>query len=415
MREMRAIVITRFGEPEVLREERLPIPEATPGTVVVRVRAFGLNHAEAYFRKGVWGEVAKVSGIECVGEVHDPGSSKLRSRERVFALMGGMGRTIDGSYAEYVRVPESNVVPFESSMEWTDLAAIPESYATAWTFLRHNLETASGQTIVIRGGTSALGQAAINIARDLDARVLATTRSRDKTRILEELGAEPLIESADLSREVRRRVPAGVDGVIDIIGTSTLLDSLKMARYRGRVAMAGFLGGGAHSRSIPCRSCRVAGTSASSTALSGGSRGGIVLPRALHAAETTSRSPSHRAEDPRSPRLHACTRAWHPHPARAHQPVRALQAEHRLDGAAAPHPALPARSRRRRTGRVGPRARAAARLQSSLECRQVWPRGNAHHGRAQGPRRPGRAGRAQPGRVHSSRDGASIVRALRAR
>ncbi len=246
MREMRAIVITRFGEPEVLREERLPIPEATPGTVVVRVRAFGLNHAEAYFRKGVWGEVAKVSGIECVGEVHDPGSSKLRSRERVFALMGGMGRTIDGSYAEYVRVPESNVVPFESSMEWTDLAAIPESYATAWTFLRHNLETASGQTIVIRGGTSALGQAAINIARDLDARVLATTRSRDKTRILEELGAEPLIESADLSREVRRRVPPGVDGVIDIIGTSTLLDSLKMARYRGRVAMAGFLGGGAH-------------------------------------------------------------------------------------------------------------------------------------------------------------------------
>jgi len=150
--------------------------------------------------------------------------------------------------------------------DWTDLAAIPESYATAWTFLRHNLETASGQTIVIRGGTSALGQAAINIARDLDARVLATTRSRDKTRILEELGAEPLIESADLSREVRRRVPAGVDGVIDIIGTSTLLDSLKMARYRGRVAMAGFLGGGAHSRSIPCRSCRVACTSASSPA-----------------------------------------------------------------------------------------------------------------------------------------------------
>ena len=150
--------------------------------------------------------------------------------------------------------------------DWTDLAAIPESYATAWTFLRHNLETASGQTIVIRGGTSALGQAAINIARDLDARVLATTRSRDKTRILEELGAEPLIESADLSREVRRRVPPGVDGVIDIIGTSTLLDSLKMARYRGRVAMAGFLGGGAHSRSIPCRSCRVACTSASSPA-----------------------------------------------------------------------------------------------------------------------------------------------------
>ena len=245
MGDMRAIVIARYGEPEVLREERLPIPEVTPGTVIVRVRAFGLNHAEAYFRRGIWGNVARVSGIECAGEVHDPGSSGLRKGARIFALMGGMGRTINGSYAEYLRVPQANVVAFDSALEWTDLAAIPESYATAWTFLRHNLEAATRHTIVVRGGTSALGQAAINIARDLDVRVLATTRSRNKVRILEELGAEPLIESAELSAEVRRRIPSGVDGVIDIIGSSTLLDSLKMARYRGRVAMAGFLGGGA--------------------------------------------------------------------------------------------------------------------------------------------------------------------------
>jgi NADPH2:quinone reductase len=245
MKDMRAIVITKYGEPEVLRQERLPIPEATQGSVIVRVRAFGLNHAEAYFRKGAWGEVARVSGIECVGEVYNPGSSNLHQGQRVFALMGGMGRTINGSYAEYVKAPETNVVPFESSLDWTDLAAIPESYATAWTFLRHNLEATSGQVIVVRGGTSALGQAAINIARDLDVKVFATTRSREKARILEALGAEPLIESAELSAAVRRRVPPGVDGVLDIIGTSTLLDSLKMVRYRGRVAMAGFLGGGA--------------------------------------------------------------------------------------------------------------------------------------------------------------------------
>ena len=172
-----------------LRETQLPIPEATPGTLVVRVRAFGLNHAEAYFRKGAWGDVPKVTGIECAGEVHDPGSTALGKGQRVFALMGGMGRTIDGSYAEYVRVPVANVVPFESTSEWTELAAIPESYATAWTFLRHNLEAISGQVIVVRGGTSALGQATINIARGLDVRVLATTRSRDKAHILERLGA----------------------------------------------------------------------------------------------------------------------------------------------------------------------------------------------------------------------------------
>jgi NADPH:quinone reductase len=244
MNEMRAIVITEYGEPEVLREQLLPIPAATRDTVVVRVRAFGLNHAEAYFRKGAWGDVAKVTGIECAGEVHDPGSSALRRGQRVFALMGGMGRTIDGSYAEYVRAPAANVVPFESTGDWPSLAAIPESYATAWTFLRHNLEVASGQTIVVRGGTSALGQATINIARALEIRVLATTRSREKASILERLGAEPLIEGADLSAAVRKRIPAGVDGVVDIVGTSTILDSFKMVRYRGRVAMAGFLGGG---------------------------------------------------------------------------------------------------------------------------------------------------------------------------
>jgi NADPH:quinone reductase-like Zn-dependent oxidoreductase len=243
MKTMKAIVITRYGDRDVLRIEERPIPEATDGTVVVRVRAFGLNHAEAYFRKGVWGDVAKVTGIECVGEVQDPGRSALARGQQVFALMGGMGRTIDGSYAEYARVPASNVVPVRSTLDWTDLAAIPESYATAWTFLNHHLEVKPGQILVVRGGTSALGQAAINVARDLEVRVFATSRSREKARIVEALGAEPLLECTELSSEIRRRVPSGVDAVLEIVGTSTLLDSFRMVRYRGRVALGGFLGG----------------------------------------------------------------------------------------------------------------------------------------------------------------------------
>lgn len=240
MKTMRAIVISKYGEPEVLREERLPMPTATDDSVVVRVHAFGLNHAEAYFRKGVWGDVAKVTGIECAGEIAEPGASGLRPGQRVFALMGGMGRSIDGSYAEFVRVPTANVVPIESTLAWTHLAAIPESYATAWTFLHHNLEVKAGQTILVRGGTSALGQACIRLARAVDVRVFATTRNVERAPLLERLGAMPLVDRADLSSEVRR-----LDGVIDIVGTSTLLDSLKMVRYRGKVAMAGFLGGGA--------------------------------------------------------------------------------------------------------------------------------------------------------------------------
>jgi NADPH:quinone reductase len=241
---MKAILITRYGEPEVLELKSVPVPEVGSGSAVVRVRAFGLNHAEAYFRRGAWGEVAKISGIECVGEVHDPGATRLEVGQRVFALMGGMGRTIDGSYAEYVRVPENHVIPIQSRLDWVPLAALPESYATAWTLLRHNLDVRAGQTLLVRGGSSALGQAAINLARLEGLKVLATTRSTDKFPLLAALGAEPLLDVPNLSAQVRERAAPGIDAVLEIVGNRTLLDSLKTPRYGGRVAMAGFLGGG---------------------------------------------------------------------------------------------------------------------------------------------------------------------------
>src|SRR5262249_18554139 len=161
-----AIVISQYGEPDVLRLEDRPAPAAAPENVLVRVRAFGLNHAEVYFRRGLWGEVARISGIERAGEGEGPGARGLRRCQRGVALMGGMGRSIGGSYAELVRVPATNVVPVTTGLDWAQLAAIPESYATAWTFLHHGLEARAGQTIVVRGGTSALGRAAIDLARD---------------------------------------------------------------------------------------------------------------------------------------------------------------------------------------------------------------------------------------------------------
>jgi NADPH:quinone reductase-like Zn-dependent oxidoreductase len=239
---MKAMVISKYGGPEVLQPRTVPLPAVTPGHVVVRVRAFGLNHAEAYFRKGAWGEVAKISGIECVGEVEDPGDTSLSVGQHVFALMGGMGRTIDGSYAEYTRVPAAHVIPIQSSLDWSSLAALPESYATAWVFFRHNLKLAAGQTLLVRGGTSALGQAAINLARLESVRVLATTRSREKFPLLEALGAEPLVDTPELSKTLAGKIE--VDAVLEIVGNRTLLDSLRVPRYGGRVAMAGFLGGG---------------------------------------------------------------------------------------------------------------------------------------------------------------------------
>jgi NADPH:quinone reductase-like Zn-dependent oxidoreductase len=153
-----------------------------------------------------------------------------------------MGRSINGSYAEYTRVPATNVVRIASELPWEKLAVIPESYATAWTCLHRNLELAEGQTLVIRGATSALGQAALNIAAHAGAQVIATTRSRERFPKLEALGAQRVeIESPDLSDRIRER--KWIDAVLNLVGNSTLLDSLALVRRGGRVCQAGFLGG----------------------------------------------------------------------------------------------------------------------------------------------------------------------------
>jgi len=171
---MRAIVIKRYGGPEVLAIEERPEPAAEPGHVVVEVKAFGLNHAEIYFRKGAWGDVAEISGIECVGRVKADPDHRFKPGQTVLALVGGMGRSINGSYAELVTVPSSNVVAVDSDLPWEDLAAIPESYATAWTSLIGILALAKDQVVAIRGATSALGQAAVNIAAGTHLSVFAS-------------------------------------------------------------------------------------------------------------------------------------------------------------------------------------------------------------------------------------------------
>jgi NADPH:quinone reductase-like Zn-dependent oxidoreductase len=242
---MKAIIITRYGGPEVLEIQQRPDPKPTPGQVIIEVRAFGLNHAEVYFRRGIWGDVAEITGIECVGVVKADPEGRFRKGESVLAVVGGMGRNLNGSYAELVSVPTSNVAAVTSDLKWEDLAAIPESYATAWTALFGILKVESGQTVIIRGATSALGQAAVNLASHAGVRVVATTRNANRAAMLERLGASDiLIEATDLSRGVRKRYHQGVDAVLDIVGNTTVLDSLTMLRRGGGACVVGFLGGG---------------------------------------------------------------------------------------------------------------------------------------------------------------------------
>src|SRR5271157_2761078 len=239
---MRAIVIQKFGNPENLVIKELPDPDPKPGHVVIQVKAFGINHAEMHMRRGEWAEAAEVSGIECVGLVKSCPGGEFPVGIKVAALMGGMGRTINGSYAEYTRPPASNVAHIESDLSWAELAALPETFATAWTCLFRNLEIQQGQTLVIRGATSSFGQAAVKLAVNAGLKVIATTRSRERFAMLEKLGVQRAeLEAPDLSKRIAEA--GNIDAVLDLVGNSTILDSLDMLRRGGRACLAGWLGG----------------------------------------------------------------------------------------------------------------------------------------------------------------------------
>lgn len=241
---MRAIIISHHGGPEVLRITNRPDPKPDHDQVLVEVKAFGLNHAECYFRSGAWGDSAEITGIECAGIVREDPAGHFEPGARVIAMVGGLGRALNGSYAELVAVPRSNVAAITTELPWAELAALPESYATAWAAVMGILSVREGQILLVRGATSALGQAAVNIARHAGAHVIGTTRKPERAKLLHELGAdEALIESTNLSGPLREAHRNGIDAVLDIVGNTTVLDSLAALKRGGSACQIGFLDG----------------------------------------------------------------------------------------------------------------------------------------------------------------------------
>jgi NADPH:quinone reductase len=239
---MRAIILKGFGGLDSLVYAEIPKPLPKDGEVVIQVKGFGINHAEIHMRRGEWAEAAEVSGIECVGIVDSCPGGEFPVGAKVAALMGGLGRTINGSYAEYTRVRAANVTIVKSDLPWSQLAALPETYATSWTCLFRNLKLTAGQTLVIRGATSALGQAALKMAVAIGANVIATARSQERFPMLEQLGAVRVeLERPDLAAHIAESKQ--IDAVLDLVGNSTILDSLDMLRRDGTACLAGWLGG----------------------------------------------------------------------------------------------------------------------------------------------------------------------------
>ncbi|MEU0092431.1 zinc-binding dehydrogenase [Kribbella sp. NPDC006257] len=245
---MRAVVVARPGGLDALEIKEIPVPERKPGWVRIRVKAFGVNESEVTTRKGeADADVTypRVPGIEGVGVVDQADvDSGLWPGQQVATMMGGMGRSYDGSYAQYLTVPSEQVIPLDTSLPWDVVGALPEMLQTAYGSLTISLGLQVGQTLLIRGGTSTVGLSAATIAKDLGATVLSTTRSRERAGELTAVGVDhPLVDDGTLADQVRELVPDGVDAALELVGCSVLADTLRAVRRHGTVCFTGALAG----------------------------------------------------------------------------------------------------------------------------------------------------------------------------
>ena len=246
--------------------------------ILVKIKAFGINRAEIFTRQGDSPSVKlpRVIGIECVGIVEEPSNSDFKKGDKVFSMMNGMGREFDGSYAEYILIPKNQVYrlpneksffknidniklknkeqlkeKFSKNLEiteenifWSEIAAYPELYYTVYGSLFKSLKLKEGETLLVRGGTGSVALAAIQLAKAINVRVIATSRSASKEQFLKGKGAdEVIVGNENFDENLKKLFPDGVDKVLELIGRPTLKSSLKSVKQGGIVCMTGCLGG----------------------------------------------------------------------------------------------------------------------------------------------------------------------------
>ena len=239
---MKAVVLTKPTKAEDIVLSEVEVPMVKPGWVLVKIRALGLNHSEQILREfeieNDYINKPIIPGIECVGEIADPSDSGLKIGQKVVALMGGMGRSFNGSYAEYTLLPIHHVFPVESNLTWTEMGAIPETYFTAWGSLFQCLRLNPDDKLLIRGTTCALGYAAIQLAKALGCTVVGTTHKEEKLSLLKEAGCdECILDDGTINGKV-----SGTTKALELVGIKTVRDTMFALDEGAIVCNTGVLG-----------------------------------------------------------------------------------------------------------------------------------------------------------------------------
>ncbi len=243
--DMRAIEIAQPGAPDVLRATTRPVPDPAPGEVLIRVSAAGVNRPDVMQRLGMYPPppgAPDIPGLEVAGTIVKLGSeaSRWKLGERVCALVAG------GGYAQYVAAPWQQCLPVPGDLSMVEAAALPETFFTVWANVFERGALASGETLLVQGGSSGIGVTAIQLARAFGHRVFVTAGSADKCRECERLGAERAInyKNEDFVSVVTEVTNGrGVDVILDMVAGDYVPRELKCLADDGRLVIIAFLGG----------------------------------------------------------------------------------------------------------------------------------------------------------------------------
>jgi len=265
---MKAIAFSQHGGPEVLRYAEVPEPRINATEVLVRVRACALNHLDLWVRRGLPGisiPMPHIPGSDIAGEVAKVGELVTRVKVGQRALLAPglscgqcaecaagadnrcrrytiFGYMVDGGCAEYVRSPEVNVIPIPGDLSFDEAAAVPLVFLTAWHMLIGRAQLQPGEDVLVLGAGSGVGSAAIQIAKLVGARVIATAGSEAKLKKAKELGADETINHAkqNIAEEVKRLTERrGVDVVFEHVGSATWEMSVASLAANGRLVTCG--------------------------------------------------------------------------------------------------------------------------------------------------------------------------------